>query len=106
MHFSSATLSVLLAAILIGCGAGAEYCLYPYLITRMFGLRRFGQLYSGVYIAAALSYSVGPVVMGRTYDALGSYRFGFIGFEVALVLTLVLVGSLRRYVYALDGSKL
>jgi MFS family permease len=106
IHFTSSLPLVFLAAVLIGLGTGAEYGLFPYLIARLFGLRNFGQIYGAVYIAAALSYGAGPVVMGRMFDAVGSYRLALIGFEAAMVLAIILMGSLRRYVYAPDGTRM
>jgi MFS family permease len=106
LHFSTSLVFITVAALLIGLGAGAEYGLFPYFITRLFGVRNFGQLYGAVYAAAALSYGAGPVLMGRAFDATGSYQFALIGFEVAMVLTLVLVGWLRCYVYRPDGTRM
>jgi MFS family permease len=61
------------AAVLIGLGVGAEADLTPYLLTRYFGLRAFSTLYGFTWTAYALAGAIGPVGMGRAFDATGSY---------------------------------
>lgn len=65
--------SGLAAAILIGFGLGAEADITPYLLTRYFGLRSFSTLYGFTWTAYAVAGAIGPVVMGRAFDATGSY---------------------------------
>lgn len=61
------------AAILIGLGLGAEADITPYLLTRYFGLRSFSTLYGFTWTAYAVAGAMGPVAMGRVFDATGSY---------------------------------
>jgi predicted MFS family arabinose efflux permease len=61
------------AAALIGLGLGAEADVTPYLLTRYFGLRSFSTLYGFTWTAYAFAGAVGPVLMGRAFDATGSY---------------------------------
>ncbi len=63
----------LLAAALIGFGLGGEADITPYLLTRYFGLRSFSTLYGFTWTAYAIAGAIGPVVMGRAFDATGSY---------------------------------
>jgi MFS family permease len=62
-----------LAAALIGIGAGGEAATTPYLLTRYFGLREFSTLYGLTWTFYAAAGAVGPVILGRTFDATGSY---------------------------------
>lgn len=62
------------AAVLIGLGVGAEADLTPYLLTRYFGLRAFSTLYGFTWTAYAVAGAIGPVWMGKTFDATGSYE--------------------------------
>jgi len=64
----------LVAAALIGIGLGAEADLTPYLLTRYFGLRSFSTLYGFTWTAYALAGALGPVLMGKAFDATGSYQ--------------------------------
>ena len=61
------------AAVLIGLGVGAEADLTPYLLTRYFGLRAFSTLYGFTWTAYAIAGAIGPVWMGKAFDATGSY---------------------------------
>ena len=61
------------AAMLIGLGVGAEADLTPYLLTRYFGLRSFSTLYGFTWTAYAVAGAIGPVWMGKAFDATGSY---------------------------------
>jgi MFS family permease len=61
------------AAMLIGLGVGAEANLTPYLLTRYFGLRSFSTLYGFTWTAYAMAGAIGPVWMGKSFDATGSY---------------------------------
>ena len=62
-----------LAAALIGIGAGGEAATTPYLLTRYFGLRAFSTLYGLTWTFYALAGAIGPVILGRAFDATGSY---------------------------------
>ncbi len=63
----------LLAAICIGFGAGGEVDVTPYLLSRHFGLRPLSTLYGLNWTAWGLAGALGAVVLGRSFDATGSY---------------------------------
>ena len=60
-------------AALIGFGMGGEGDVTPYLLSRYFGLKSFSTLYGFSWTAYAIAGAVGPVIMGRAFDATGSY---------------------------------
>jgi MFS family permease len=62
-----------LAAVFIGVGAGGEAAITPYLLTRYFGLRAFSTLYGLTWTFYAAAGAIGPVLLGRAFDASGSY---------------------------------
>jgi MFS family permease len=62
-----------LAAALIGIGAGGEAAITPYLLTRYYGLRAFSTLYGLTWTFYAAAGAIGPVILGRAFDATGSY---------------------------------
>ena len=64
----------LIAASLIGFSMGSEGDITPYLIGRYFGLKRFSTLYALTWTAYAVGGATGPIVVGRIFDSLGSYR--------------------------------
>jgi MFS family permease len=70
----ASTRGALLAAALIGLGLGGEADITPYLLTRYFGLQSFSTLYGFTWTAYAIAGAAGPVIMGRVFDATGSYE--------------------------------
>jgi predicted MFS family arabinose efflux permease len=63
----------LAAAVLIGLGMGGEADVTPYILSRYFGLRSFSMLYGFTWTAYAIAGAIGPILMGRAFDATGSY---------------------------------
>jgi MFS family permease len=64
----------LVAASLVGFSMGSEGDITPYLIGRYFGLKRLSTLYALTWTAYAVGGATGPLVVGRIFDRLGSYR--------------------------------
>jgi hypothetical protein len=87
----------LLAAALIGLGLGAEADLTPYLLTRYFGLRSFSTLYGFTWTAYAVAGALGPVLMGKAFDATGSYTALLLAFSGGTFISAALYLFLRPY---------
>jgi len=64
----------LVAASLIGFSMGSEGDITPYLLSRYFGLKRLSTLYALTWTTYAIGGATGPLVVGRVFDMLGSYR--------------------------------
>ena len=64
----------LIAAALIGFSMGSEGDMTPYLLGRYFGLKRFSTLYALTWTTYAIGGATGPILVGRVFDTLGSYR--------------------------------
>jgi MFS family permease len=86
-----------LAAGLIGVGAGGEAATTPYLLTRYFGLRAFSTLYGLTWTFYAAAGAIGPVILGRAFDATGSYASLLTLLATALGLAAVTNLLLPRY---------
>ncbi len=86
-----------LAAALIGIGAGGEAAITPYLLTRYFGLRAFSTLYGLTWTFYAAAGAIGPVILGRAFDATGSYASLLILLAAALGLAASTNLLLPRY---------
>jgi MFS family permease len=71
------------AAVLVGLGQGAEFDILPYAISRYFGLRAFGEIYGSTFAAVTVGAAIGPLVMGVSFGATGSYSLALISFAVA-----------------------
>jgi MFS family permease len=98
-HVSSLTL-MFPAAYLMGIGHGAELGLVAYFTGRYFGVRHLGAIYGLMYAGATLASGLGPLLLGFSFDLAGSYRPVMIGFELALLLATLGIGTLKPYVFA------
>ncbi len=89
------------AAVLVGIGMGAESDAVPYLLTRYFGLRRFGELYGYTWCVYAVAGALGPLVMGRMFDQTGSYRVVLFASFAMIAIAAAFFALLPRYERAL-----
>ena len=80
----------IIAAALIGFGMGAEADVTPYILSRYLGLRSFAMLYGFTWTAYAIAGAIGPILMGRAFDATGSYT----AFLTQLALATFLIAAL------------
>ena len=65
--------TALVAAAMIGFGMGGELDVTPFLLSRYFGLRSLSTLYGVCWMAMGGGAAIGPLAMGRAFDANGSY---------------------------------
>jgi MFS family permease len=86
-----------LAAGLVGIGAGGEAAITPYLLTRYFGLRAFSTLYGLTWTFYAAAGAIGPVILGRAFDATGSYSSLLVLLAAVLGLAAAMNLMLPRY---------
>jgi MFS family permease len=93
------------AAALIGLGMGGEADVTPYLISRYFGLRSFSTLYGLTWTAYALAGAVAPVIMGRVFDATGSYHGLLVRLSIVTVGAAALMLLLPRYSTASSAAE-
>jgi nitrate/nitrite transporter NarK len=85
------------AAILVGLGVGAETDLMPYVVSRYFGLRAFGEILGYVLTAWGLGGVIDPFVMGVGFDATGSYSGVLLAFVVTTMVAAGLMARLGPY---------
>jgi MFS family permease len=95
-HASSFPAGVLAAA-LIGIGAGGEAAITPYLLTRYFGLRSFSTLYGLTWTFYAAAGAIGPVILGRAFDLTGSYTSLLVVLAAALAIAAAMNLFLPKY---------
>jgi len=88
---------VFVAAVLVGLGLGAEFDLMAYMVSRYFGLRAFGEIYSYAFAAFTLGAVIGPLLMGVSFDSTGSYSPVLGGFVVATLMAAGLMTQLGPY---------
>lgn len=85
------------AAALMGFGMGGEGDVTPYLLSRYFGLKSFSTLYGVTWTAYAIAGAVGPIVMGRAFDATGSYNALLVQLAAVTLVAGALLLLLPRY---------
>ena len=85
------------AVVLVGLGLGAELDVMPYVVSRYFGLRAFGEIYSYTFAIFGLGAVVGPPLMGAGFDATGSYSLVLATFVVAALTAAGLMTRLGPY---------
>ena len=88
------------AAVLIGFGTGGETDVGPYLLSRYFDLRAFSTLYGLMWAATAAGSVIGPIAMGRAFDATGSYEAVLVRIAVVAAAIAGLMLAMPRYALA------
>jgi len=86
-----------LGAALIGLGMGGEAEVTPYLLSRYFGLRSFSMLYGFTWTAYAFAGAIGPILMGKAFDATGSYETLLVQLSISTLLVGALMLLMPRY---------
>jgi len=84
------------AILLVGACAGAEVDLLAFLVSRLFGLLHYAQIYGWAMSAFVLGAGLGPVIAGTIHDVAGTYAPALYLFAVASVGAGMLVFSLRQ----------
>ena len=99
LYAGSGLQQMVIAAVLIGVGFGAESDIIAYMVGRYFGLRHISELYGYFYAIYLLGAVLGPIVMGAAFDANGSYDAALAMLTVAMLIAtgmLVRLGIMRR----------
>ena len=85
---------MVMATVLVGVAAGAEFDILAYLVSRYFGLRSYAKIFGTVSGTVALGSGTAPLLVGPLIDATGSYDslllicIGFAALGASLFLTL------------------
>ena len=82
-----------LGAFVIGFAASADTTL-PYLVTKFFGLKTFGEIYGLVVACNVMGWMAGPVILGFAFDWMGSYRTMLGALMVVVLVAVGLMGLL------------
>lgn len=81
--------SIIISVILIGLVAGAEFDIIAYLVSRYFGMKHYGTIYSWVYLVFVSGTAAAPFLYGIAYDAFGSYDVPLIVTGILIIVTTV-----------------
>jgi OFA family oxalate/formate antiporter-like MFS transporter len=88
MGSSPATLTV--AACWIGFNFGGNFALFPLLTLENFGAKNLGANYGAVFTSYGVGGILGPVMAGRVWDTMGTFKTAFIIAGAACLLAAVL----------------
>jgi predicted MFS family arabinose efflux permease len=84
LMFEANAFWILLASMLIGFCSGAEGDALGYLVSRYFGLRAYGKIYSHAFAAMMLGIAIFPYMMALDYDQTGSYSRSLVVYAALL----------------------
>jgi MFS family permease len=90
---------LVVGALLLGLGLGAELQVAAYFASRLFGMKNFGSLYSLIFGPFIIGNAVGGLTMGWIRDHFGSYDYGVMASEIAFLLACLCFFVLPPYVY-------
>jgi MFS family permease len=90
-------LHALLAAIGVGLASGVEGDMLAVMVSRYFGVRRFGAIYGLTMSLFACGYALAPPAAGMLYDRTGSYDPGLLGLSVALFVAVGVAATFGPY---------
>ncbi len=93
------------ATVLLGLGLGVEADLVGFMVSRYLGMRAFGTLFGFAFAAFMLGSSLGPIVMGKVFDATGSYAPCQVAFMGCAALAAVGLLTMGRYAYPVERAE-
>jgi MFS family permease len=99
VHTTHTLATLIPGAMLLGIGSGSEIGIAAYLMSRFFGLKSYGAIYSTVFAGANVGLGLGILAMGQAHDRFGSYAPMAYLMPVALLLTIGLLATLKPYTY-------
>jgi len=79
---------------------GGEADVTPCLLVKYFSQRSFSTLYGLTWTAYAIAGAVGPVIMGKAFDATGSYQSLLVQLTALTAASAALMLFLPRYTNA------
>lgn len=82
---------------LIGIAIGAEFDVMAYFTSRYFGQRSFGEIYGYSYSGFKLGASIGPLIMGLTYDAIGRYTEVLWAMSAIMIICCICILAMGKY---------
>ncbi len=84
-----------IVAVLLGIAYGAEGDLLPFTLSRRFGNLAYGRLYTISYAVIAVAQLISPLLLGWSFDKLGSYTTVLWAFPFLSLIAAILVATSR-----------
>jgi MFS family permease len=89
-------------AFLVGIGSSFDSVI-PYMVSRFFSLPAFAETYGYVVAVNVVGWMAGPLIMGVSFDQIGSYDWVLVGFLVCMLTAATLMFLLGSYYR--DGAR-
>jgi MFS family permease len=90
----------LVAGMLIGVGAGVEYTVMPFLLSRYFGLKEFGAISGIAYAGTLLFGALAPLGLNLAFDLTGRYDVAVYAIAGILVYSSAAILTFGPYKFA------
>jgi MFS family permease len=84
------------ASALFGFAVGAEVDVIAYLVSKHFGLRKYGVIFGSVVAALAVGGALGPLAAGSAFDIYGGYTQFLMLAAVLMGVGSLAIGTLKR----------
>ena len=97
MVYSDSMSTLIVSAVMMGFGLGAEFGLLPYGISRYFGLKYYGVISGVMYGVVAITNGFMPVLMDVVYDLYGNYELGLIAAAWGMLFGASLIFNLPEF---------
>ncbi len=94
---------LLFAGMLIGVGAGVEYTVMPYLLSRYFGLKEFGAISGIAYAGTLLFGALAPLYLNGMFDLVGRYDAAVYTIIGILIYSSAAILSFGPYKFAIHN---
>jgi MFS family permease len=95
--------TLILAGMLMGVGAGVDYTVLPYLLSRYFGLKELGAIAGIAYSGTLLVGAIMPLVLNGAFDLWRSYDAAVYLIVGILVYSGIAITTFGKYRYAIHG---
>ena len=97
--------SLVVCTVLLGVAWGAEGDVLTYLVSRYFGIRFFGGIYSLLLTIHLLGGVIGPYIFGLAFDSFGSYSLILAIMAMAILISTILILRLESYPAVLKDNQ-
>lgn len=97
MAFGDGEAAGYLVALLLGAILGAEVDFITFLVRRYFGSAAFGRLYGVAFSLFIVGTGIGPLVLGGSFDQLGSYTPGLLLFAGLCLVAAIVATAMPLY---------
>lgn len=80
---------------LLGLSLGSEGDIMAYMVRRAFGMRAYSQIYGCFWTTFSAGFLIGPIIMGASFDLLGTYQPVLIGLGVCAAAAVIFVPNIE-----------